>query len=574
MTDNKAATKRSLVLGAYPAIQCPVRTHYDFDPSMVGAPIPISPELQDILDAGNAFEAELFDRITADAPERFHVVEPDTYYRDAVDQTLDAMERGVEIIVRGALPEDSEGHRSGRPDLLIRHGNSWPATYLPGDVKLHKFLSAMKSNSRNTYAVTVAPASNPQQRSSLADARPRPARLEPDALQLVHYTRMLETIGRHPGPDHYEAFLVSGDDWAMWGLEEVHGTWIALDQPAFTTYSRSEGTKTRSALERYDHEFGFRLAVAQNAATGNDSLVVPIYTSECDNCPWYAVCGPVFDADPTTSFTSWRPTLREWLALRTLGVHTVDQLAALELTPEWLESYQAETGDRTKNAGKRIALTIEKARIAVAGHALAFRTDVVLPPSADVEIDLDMENDTDNRVFLWGARLRRGDESSFHIFVEWDHLSDESELALANQLTDWLAQQRDSALANGETIRVFHHGPVERQRLTNIQGKSAVQDTGIEFVDTCAWAEKHLISAAGHGLKPLAVALGFAWRDDDPGGRNCQLWLDESRATTDPQLRQILRDRVLAYNEDDTAATAWIRDHASGLPTLASLETE
>ena len=43
-------------------------------------------------------------------------------------------------------------------------------------------------------------------------------------------------------------------------------------------------------------------------------------------------------------------TFRVWI--------TVDQLAALELTPEWLGSYQAETGDRTKNAGKRIALTM------------------------------------------------------------------------------------------------------------------------------------------------------------------------------------------------------------------------
>ena len=97
-------------------------------------------------------------------------------------------------------------------------------------MKLHKFLSVMKSNSRNTYAVTVSPASNPQHRATIADARPRPARLEPDALQLVHYTRMLEAIGRHPGPDHYEAFLVSGDAGMMTGAV------IAFDQSIWGAY--------------------------------------------------------------------------------------------------------------------------------------------------------------------------------------------------------------------------------------------------------------------------------------------------------------------------------------------------
>lgn len=572
MTDEK--TKRSLVLGAYPAIQCPVRTHYAFDPSVTGATTPISPELQEVIDAGKAFEAELFAQITSAAPDRFHLVEAETY-RDAIDETLAAMERGVAVILGGTLPDDAIGHRCGRPDLLIRHGDSLPATYLPGDVKLHRFIERKASNSKHSYAITVAPASNPHARVQLTDARPRSTRLEDNSLQLVHYTRLLEALGRHPGPDHYEAFLVSGDEWVdSWSLPEVHGTWIALDEPAFTTYSRSEGRKTRSALERYDHEFGFRLTVAQNAAAGNSPIVVPIYTSECDQCDWYALCEPTFAADPTTSFGSWRPNLREWLALRTLGVHTVDELATLDVTPEWLEQYQAETGDRSANARKRIALTVEKAKIAVAGHDLAFRTDVVLPPSADVEIDLDMENDTDSRVFLWGARLRRAGKASFHAFIEWSRLDDESEAALATRLTDWLGEQRDSAIAAGETIRVYHHGPVERQKLNGILGPSAVADTGIEFFDTCAWAEKHLISAAGHGLKPLASGLGFEWRDDDPGGRNCQLWLDEARTTPDPQLRDALHERVLAYNEDDTAATAWIRDHASELPTLAALEAQ
>lgn len=567
MSDGHAGV--DVVLGAYPATQCPVRTQYTFDPSISGAPVEISPELQQIIDAGIAFEANLFEQLVALAPHRFHLVDADASYVLACADTLAAMDRGVEVILGGALPRDPIRHRSGRPDLLIRHGTHEPAVYLPGEVKLHNFLSRKPSNARHQYAVTVAPASDPNARRRLPEARTRTNRLETDGLQLAHYTRMLEAIGRHPGPDHHQAYVISGDDWSVWGLDEVHGTWVDLDNPVFSTYSRSEGTKKRSALERYDHEFGFRVLVAQNAAVGGDPLVVPIYTTECDTCPWRPWCEPTFAADPTTSFGTWRPTLREWLALRTLGITTVEQLAALELTPEWIEQFHAEAG-ASPQWRKRLDLTIAKAKVTVAGHEVVHRGSIPEPaPTADVEIDLDMENDICDRVFLWGARIRRaGHEAKYHFFVDWSELDDQAERAVADQLTEWLAQQRDCAASNGESIAIFHHGDVERYRLRKIQGDGAVEAIGVPFVDTHRWAVTHLISTPGHGLKPLAQSLGFEWDDEDAGGRNCQLWLEEARATTDPTRRAELQQRILRYNEDDTAATAWIRDHTATIPTL------
>ncbi|MBC9958406.1 TM0106 family RecB-like putative nuclease [Yimella sp. cx-51] len=563
------AVSKPVMLGAYPAIRCPVRTHYRFDPSVVAVSVPNSPELQQIIDAGNAFEEALFEYVLAAAPDRVHLV--DAHGGSAVLETADAMERGVPLILRAALPDDEEGKRVGRPDLLVRHGDSWPAKYVPGDVKLHKFLEPKASNKRFSYEVVVAPASDPSARSVIADARPRGTRHEDDALQLAHYTRMLEALGRHPGPEHYEAFLVSGDEWDDWGKDAVHGTWIRLDEPAFSTYSRTEGSKKRSALERYDHEFSFRLTVAENAAAAKPALVVPIYTSECETCDWYAQCERTFAADPTASFTSWRPSLREWLALRTLGITDVDDLAALELNDEWLERYVAEAG-ATSNWRKRLDLTIERAKVASAGHTLVYRSAASQGPRvADVEIDLDMENDTSDRVFLWGARLRRGENVSFHAFVRWDVLDDAAELALADELTDWLAAQRDSAQSDGESIAIFHHGHVEKQRLRKIQGQGAVEAIGIEFVDTHRWAETNMVTTRAFALKPLATSLGFEWRDEDPGGRNCQLWLDRARETSDAAERATLQQRILDYNEDDTAATAWIRDHAADLPYLDSL---
>ena len=47
---------------------------------------------------------------------------------------------------------------------------------------------------------------------------------------------------------------------------------------------------------------------------------------------------------------------------------------------------------------------------------------------------------------------------------------------------------------------------------------------------------------------------------------------DEARATADAEQRDRLQQRVLDYNEDDTAATAWIRDHTADLVSLTELE--
>ena len=70
-------------------------------------------------------------------------------------------------------------------------------------------------------------------------------------------------------------------------------------------------------------------------------------------------------------------------------------------------------------------------------------------PVADVEIDVDIEYDLDNRVYMWGARLRRGgDDASaqyFADFVEWDPLDSPRERALAARFAAWLRGQRDAA---------------------------------------------------------------------------------------------------------------------------------
>jgi predicted RecB family nuclease len=67
-----------------------------------------------------------------------------------------------------------------------------------------------------------------------------------------------------------------------------------------------------------------------------------------------------------------------------------------------------------------------------------------------------------------------------------------------------------------------------------------------------------IFPADGRGLKSLARWIGFEWREEDPGGAQSMAWWAEY--LDDPSKNGYLRDRLLAYNEDDVRATFVLRD--------------
>jgi predicted RecB family nuclease len=65
------------------------------------------------------------------------------------------------------------------------------------------------------------------------------------------------------------------------------------------------------------------------------------------------------------------------------------------------------------------------------------------------------------------------------------------------------------------------------------------------------------------GLKQLAVAGGFKWRDPNPSGEASMLWY-EVAISDDPTVAHASRIRILEYNEDDCRATKALRDWLNG----------
>ena len=88
------------------------------------------------------------------------------------------------------------------------------------------------------------------------------------------------------------------------------------------------------------------------------------------------------------------------------------------------------------------------------------------------------------------------------------------------------------------------------------------------FISSPYWVDVHeavstqFVSTSGLGLKVVAPAAGFAWRDPDAGGEASLGWYRDAQAARGVE-RDAGRTRILAYNEDDVRATRAVREWIS-----------
>ena len=117
---------------------------------------------------------------------------------------------------------------------------------------------------------------------------------------------------------------------------------------------------------------------------------------------------------------------------------------------------------------------------------------------------------------------------------------------------------------------MFHYAPVEVTHLRRLIGSLGPWDKPLgvrasDLIDSCFVdlhkdLKSHFIGVHGLGLKQVATAVGFEWRDDDPSGEQSQVWLDRARSPGNLDDARAMRSRILEYNEDDVRATAFVRD--------------
>jgi predicted RecB family nuclease len=549
-----------VLLGGYAAKQCPVRTHNDFTPLV---PVPEwvpSAELQALFDAGRQFEAEVFAELVGIHPDTAELIDPDLRKPAAIARTLAAMESGVPLVLGGWLPDDTAGGRKGRPDLLVRVGGG----YLPADVKHHKTLGAAKKASK-----PVSSLARPDIWWELAGCTATSHHYE-DGLQLAHYTRMLQACGFHPGPDRLFGAIIGTSTAAVSGRDqEPVFVWHDLSTPTRPTFSRSRGKAMRSVLERYDHEHDFRVKVAATAAriTGAaddpEPLVVPIGQKECGLCPYELWCADQMGPeDPSAAITRGRLDTREWQTLRRMGIATTGALADLEpRDPAFFDEYRPEVTQYSRDqALKRLQAAVQQARMIRDGVDFQpIAGPAVEVPSADIEIDFDIEWDTAGRIYQWGLRVRDGQDDAtarYQPVVSFEPLDDEGELALAERAAAVIAHLRAEADASGRTVAVYHWAHPEVS-MTRKFGCVATALDGLT-VDLRTWFTGTFHVRGEASIKAVAQFFGFTWAVDDPGGRLSMAKIDIARGAGAEALGA--RQWCLDYNESDVAAQAAIRD--------------
>jgi predicted RecB family nuclease len=198
-------------------------------------------------------------------------------------------------------------------------------------------------------------------------------------------------------------------------------------------------------------------------------------------------------------------------------------------------------------------------------------------PTATTEIDLDIESDQNNRVYMWGARIRRGSDDATAVYVSdftvWERLDEESEYALAARFAQWIRGQRIAAESDGGTLRVFHWSHPEWSNLKRILGADAVRDLigdregvgtaggeGGLFTDLEKVFKQHFTALRGTSLKKVAPLFGFHWRVENAAGAISLTYLSMVQTSVDRSEADAAKAWLLSYNEDDNAAMAKIRD--------------
>ena len=576
----------TIVLGAYAARSCPVKTQNAFDPTVTiesptnGAGAEANEGLAELFDGGAQFKAAVLDQLIDFCRGWIVDLRPLSASTREVqtEACLHAMTSGAHVIIDGCLPVDFSGHRVGIPDLLIRGADAVDGspTYHPVEVKWHKIMLRPRppdGDAEEPPILRYSRLTDPTLDAAVGVSGYglRTASREADFLQLAHYHRMLQACGF--AAEQAFGGVIGTDDL----FEAPVLAWADLGQPQVRTFSRSspEGWRLRSLLERYDHEHAFRLKIAAVAQqqTGRlkgdpELLVRPIVNKECPRCQWWEQCLPRLDPDDVSLRIEAAPLdMREIAALRRHGITTITDLADADLD-QLLESYLPEVTHRAGAEG-RIRVAARRARMLLEG--ITFDRETTGPiemPQAELEIDLDIESSADGRIYLWGFLVERAGEigAIYHEFSCFDDLDDRSEAALAVDAFTWLR----SVIESTPSVAVFHYSGYEVAKIIDLARRErhelldwAAAYAEEHFVDLLEIVKAHYFGVSGLGLKLMARHVGFSWRDDDAGGLNSQLWFAEAVHGETAEARARAERRVLEYNEDDVNATsqlrAWLR---------------
>jgi len=490
-----------------------------------------------------------------------------------VMETLEALERGVEVLISPILPDDLKNQRRTHLDALVRVGRVDDRfRYAPILI-------------RNIEVVEVS--STRRIRAGDAQAlRPNSAAWENGLVQRRTDSVVRSLLGLSHGYRHLETLNVQ-DQSADGGIFDRNGRlwWVDLQTPGVDWN-----------LQRYDALHLERLDVLRQRDTweagGGEYPTSPYWHRECDQCPYSNSCYETLSQHDDVSLVRFT-RFSDQVLLREAGIRTRRDLAQLDprAVVRARDSILSATApqDPIHLLSKQVSNLDEliyKARSSIRGSILR-KVDIseLHCPTADVEVDVDMESYND-RTYLWGATVSTSPAAhdlvatGYRAFVSWDTLTPDVETSVFADFWSWFSGLQEFCRAQGLTFAAYcFYAQAEnssmRRAISNNPSQTPDAATVNQFLASTAWVDLHEIAKSQLqtegplGLKVLAASAGFKWRDQSPSGEESMVWY-EFATGADLRAAEENRARLLAYNEDDCLATRalreWINSIARDLP--------
>lgn len=460
------------------------------------------------------------------------------------EDTLAALMDGVSLVWGAALPADLE---SGRAGLRCALAAVPEGGYAPVLVVNHKVVDPRRGRASTRAVVTRLlnwdPAPDPTLR-----LRRHPRDLE----TLAHAWRLLEDLG----------FAAQRPIGAVLGLGS----------------GRSVVHDLVPILPAADRNHAARLAVARGEAE-----TAPSRIGECRTCPWWrgwddhgTVVEGCRDRLVRTDDVSLVVGGGQVGPLRAAGIHTVAELGGVDVT-------EVGSGRPPDWNGEPFADAVLRARAHRAGRVVVPKVARPAIARADVEVDVDLESHLTDGAYLWGTLLTARDgpapgPEGYRAFATWAQLPDPDEGRAFSEFWWWLMGVRDRTLAQGRSFRAYCYSRSAENAwmlssatrfgpdgtVAVVDGVPSVREVRA-FVSSSEWVDVHeavttqFVSTSGLGLKVVAPAAGFTWRDPEAGGEASLGWYREAQVAHGAE-RDRGRQRILVYNEDDVRATLAVRN--------------
>ena len=484
------------------------------------------------------------------------------------DHTKALIDDGVAVILRPRLTDSEVARRSTSVQAFIRVGRTDKRfAYAPLIVKNHEVVE-IGATRRLLLGSLDRPLPGDASMHEGVGLRSTPT-VRRDGLVLAGALRILESFG---AGDPSQRGAVVDRNSKVW--------WIELGTSA----------NPRSNLHAYDVLYRERLHVLQQLDewlnSGGEFPTLPYWHRECLTCQFAEHCEEQLEAIDDVSLTRFT-NVDQQRALHEHDIRTRSQLSRLDPSRA-LRRRTTPSGDIYEDVESELTRSIERldeliyrARAHVRRTSLRILDPVEMGcPSADVEVDIDMESYND-ATYLWGASVVvntfvDGVTSGHRAFAEWGELTPEAEAENFAKFWTWLSDLRRRCHDTGNTFAAYcfwaqaEDGAMNRAvAMPTTSGPTASNlaefrnRTPAEWLDLHDYAKRQIQTEGPLGLKQLAGAAGFSWRDENPSGEASMQWYEVATGSDVAAARKS-RERILEYNEDDCRATKALRDWLNG----------